>query len=144
MAVRGAHERIVREVVKLNGVVAGPHRFGGTELRLGRRELGHIHGDNWADIAFPIEVRNGLIAEGKAEPHHILPESGWITFRFKKEADQESAIELFRLSYELARKVLSRTELRQPGFEPNGGRKISVGRVPTSGSSEASLFASTP
>ncbi len=107
MPVRGAHERIVREVVKLHGVVASPHRFGGTEFKLGRRELGHIHGDHWADIVFPMEVRNRLIAEGRAEPHHILPESGWITFRFKKEADQEYAIELFKLSYELASKALS-------------------------------------
>ncbi len=107
MALRGAHERIVREVVKLNGVVASPHRFGGTEFKLGRRELGHIHGDHWADIVFPMEARNRLIAEGRAEPHHILPESGWITFRFKKEGDQESAIELFNLSYQLASKALS-------------------------------------
>ncbi len=28
------------------GVTAHPHRFGGMEYRLGKRELGHIHGDH--------------------------------------------------------------------------------------------------
>jgi hypothetical protein len=85
MVVYNAQERIVKEVSKWDGVTASAHRFGGTEFRLGRRELGHIHGNYQADIAFPMPVRNRLVAEEKAEPHHILPKSGWITFRFKKE-----------------------------------------------------------
>ncbi len=103
MTVRGAHDRIVREISKLEGVVASPHSFGGTEFRLGRRELGHVHGDNWADIVFPMEVRNRLVREGRAEPHHILPQSGWITFRFTTEEDVLRAAELFKLSYEYAK-----------------------------------------
>src|SRR5437867_3066897 len=98
MTVRGANGRIVREVMKLNGVIASSHRFGGSEFRLGRRELGHIHGDQWADIVFPMEVRNRLVAEGKVEPHHILGRSGWITFRFEKEEDVDYAIGLFGMS----------------------------------------------
>ena len=107
--VRGAQERIVKEVVKWDGVVASPHRFGGTEFKLGRRELGHIHGDYQADIVFPMMVRNRLVAEGRVEPHHILPRSGWITFRFRNEADVDAAIELFKVSYELAYDGLKRT-----------------------------------
>ncbi len=99
-----AEERIVREVTRWEGVEARPHRFGGTEFRLGRRELGHIHGEYQADIAFPMSVRNKLVAEKRAQPHHILPESGWITFRFRKESDVQDAIQLFRLSYDLASK----------------------------------------
>jgi hypothetical protein len=99
IVMKGAQERIVKEVSSWDGVVASPHRFGGTEFKLGRRELGHIHGDSFTDIVFPMPVRNKLIASGKAEPHHILPKSGWITFRFRKEGDIESAIELFKLSY---------------------------------------------
>ncbi len=101
---RGAQEQIVKEVSSWEGVFSSPHRFGGTEFRLGRRELGHIHGDHFADIAFPMPVRNRLIAEGKAEPHHILPQSGWVTFRFRKEQDIKAAIELFKLSYDSAKK----------------------------------------
>lgn len=103
MVLPNAKERIVKQVSTWDGVVASPHRFGGTEFKLGRRELGHVHGDYQADIAFPMEVRNRLVAEGRAEPHHILPRSGWITFRFRKEGDVERAIELFKLSYDLAK-----------------------------------------
>jgi hypothetical protein len=102
MSVQDAQKRIVREVTRWEGVVASPHRFGGTEFKLGKRELGHIHEDYQADIVFPVAVRDRLITEGRAEPHHILPKSGWITFRFRREADIELAVELFRLSYELA------------------------------------------
>ena len=103
MAVTGAQKKIVAEVARWEGVQARPHRFGGTEFALGRRELGHVHGDYLADIIFPMKVRNRLIGEGKVEEHHFVPNSGWITFRFKKEHDVEAAVELFRLSYDLAR-----------------------------------------
>jgi hypothetical protein len=102
MAVPDAQRRIVEEVIKWDGVLASPHRFGGTEFRVGRREIGHIHGDHQADIIFPMEIRNRLITEGKAEPHHVLPRSGWITFRFRKEADVQAAVDLFKLSYQHA------------------------------------------
>ncbi len=108
MVVANAQLRIVREVSKWTGVAVSPHRFGGTEFRLGKRELGHVHGDYQADIAFPITVRNQLVAEKKAEPHHILPNSGWITFRFREESDVEHAIGLFKLSYDLARERASK------------------------------------
>jgi Family of unknown function (DUF5519) len=116
MVVKGAEERIARRVASWEGVAASPHRFGGTEFRLDRREIGHIHGDQWADIVFPMEVRNRLVADGKAEPHHILPQSGWITFRLKKEEDEESAVGLFKLSYEIARGALERVSKRGPSL----------------------------
>ena len=103
MPVPDAHERIVKEIERLPGVTVHPHRFGGIEFRLGRRELGHLHGDYQADLPLPMKVRNQLIAEGKAQPHHVLPESGWITLRLHSESDVGSAVDLFRLSYELAR-----------------------------------------
>ena len=84
------------------GVTAQPHRFGGTEYRFGAREIGHTHGDHLLDIPFPKRVRNELIAAGLAEPHHILPNSGWISFYIKRTDQVESAIALLRRSYDLA------------------------------------------
>ena len=43
-------EQIVREVGAWDGVTVLPHRFGGVEFRVGRRELGHVHGDRLADL----------------------------------------------------------------------------------------------
>ena len=102
MPIEGAHDEIVAEVSSWDGVTIATHRFGGTEFRLSRRELGHMHGNYQADIPFPKTLRDNLVSEGKAEPHHILPESGWVTFRLVDLKDVGKAIELFRLSYESA------------------------------------------
>ena len=83
-------------------VEAGRHRFGGTEFRLGTREIGHVHGDHLVDIPFPKRVRDEVVAAGEAEPHHILPESGWVSLYLRTSEDVERAIALLRRSYDLA------------------------------------------
>jgi hypothetical protein len=102
MGVSGAKERIDAALQGWSGITSQPHRFGGTEYRLGRREIGHVHGDNLVDIPFPKTVRNELVAGGRAEPHHILPDSGWVSFYLKQAPDVDRAIELLRLSFEIA------------------------------------------
>jgi luciferase-like monooxygenase len=110
MSVRGAREQITKAISRWPNVHAHPHRFGGTEYRLGeRREIGHIHGDYMVDIPFTVKVRTELVAAGRAEPHHLLSESGWISFYIRTPDDVERAVELFRLSYDLAVKQKSRT-----------------------------------
>jgi hypothetical protein len=95
-------EQIHEAAMSWSGVTARPHRFGGTEYRFGTREIGHIHGDHLLDIPFPKSVRNELIAAGLAEPHHILPNSGWISFYIKRTDQVKAAIALLRRSYDLA------------------------------------------
>lgn len=102
--VAGAMERIQRTVAVWEGVSSKPHRFGGIEFRFGKRELGHLHGDYLLDVPFPRKVRNELIESGRVEPHHILPESGWISFYIKREEDIDKAIGLLNLAFELAKK----------------------------------------
>lgn len=92
--------QIAREVVSWNGVVAAPHRFGGLEFRVGRRELGHLHGSRLADLPFPVSIRKQLVAAGRAERHHILPDSGWVSIHIRGEDDMRVVIELFRLNYD--------------------------------------------
>ena len=92
--------RIAREVGSWNGVAVAPHRFGGVEFTVGRRELGHVHGDRLADLPFPIAIRRDLVAAGRAEPHHILPQSGWVSVWLRDDADASRVIDLFRLNYE--------------------------------------------
>lgn len=108
MAVPGARSRIEQSVLTWPGVVAQPHRFGGTEFILGKREVGHIHGDRLLDVAFPKPVRDAVVAAGLAEPHHILPDSGWVSFYIRKEEDVEASVALLRRSYELAREQQAR------------------------------------
>ena len=96
----GAGEQIRREVTSWPGVEAIPHRFGGTEYRYGRKEMGHVHGDRLADLPFPRRIHDQLIAEGRAEPHHVLPETGWISRRIESTESAVDIIALFRMNYE--------------------------------------------
>jgi Family of unknown function (DUF5519) len=99
---RDAKKRITDAVTSWGEITLAPHRFGGTAFMLGKRELGHIHGDRLVDIPFPKPVRDELVSTGQAEPHHILPDSGWISFFLKSEADIDHAINLMRTSFDLA------------------------------------------
>ena len=53
-------------------------------------------------VPFPRRVRDELIAEGRARPHHVLPETGWVTTSISSESEAENAIELFRMAYDRA------------------------------------------
>jgi ribonuclease BN (tRNA processing enzyme) len=82
------------------GVTSHSHRFGGIEFRLGKVELGHLHGDHLADLPFPTKLRDQLVDEGRAQPHHVLPASGWVSKRISTAADVQEVIALFRLNYD--------------------------------------------
>ena len=51
------------------------------------------------DIPFPRPVRDALLADGLAEEHHWIPNSGWTTFRVRTEEDLNHGLWLLRLSY---------------------------------------------
>jgi hypothetical protein len=99
--VEDIRDRIRRQICAWEGVSAHPHRFGGTEFRLGKRELGHLHdgdpADMWADLPFTRRIREMLIETGRAERHRFGVE-GWVSHDL-----DEEVVELFRLSYERAR-----------------------------------------
>lgn len=111
MPVRDAAQHIQKTLLLWAGVEAAPHRFPGIdrqdgavgiEFRIGRREIGHIHGDALVDIPFPTKVRNELVTAGLAQPHHVMPESGWVSFYLRKESDVQAAIDLLKRSYDIA------------------------------------------
>src|SRR5437879_9583309 len=95
-----ANEVVSREVSSWEGVSVHQHRFGGVEFRVGRRELGHLHGSHLADLPFPPKIRAELVAAGRARPHHVLPESGWVSYHMRTPDDAAGAIELFRMNYD--------------------------------------------
>ena len=119
MTIHGAGERIKKTISGWDKIEAHPHRFGGTEFRIGKREIGHIHGDTLVDIPFPTKVRDEIVAASEAEPHHILPETGWVSFYLREDGDVERAIQLLHRSYE--------TALRQRGnkiTEPDNANNL--------------------
>lgn len=93
-------EKVKMELMSWPGVTSQAHRFGGIEFRINGREMGHMHGGRFADLPFPMTIRNELVKDKRALPHHVLPNSGWVTFLIKEEADITSLINLFHIQYE--------------------------------------------
>jgi hypothetical protein len=92
-------KRLEQEVSRWPNTSVHPHRYGGREFRFGSAEVGHIHNGGVVDIPFPRPVRDALLADGLAEEHHWVPNSGWVTFRVHSEEDLNHAVWLMRLSY---------------------------------------------
>lgn len=96
-------EIIEKEILSWPYVTAEPHRFGGIEFRLNNKEMGHIHSKGLADIPFPMKIRDELVNSGLVKPHHVLPQSGWVSYWFHniEEENVPAVIDLFKLRYEL-------------------------------------------
>ena len=94
-------ESIQKEILSWPFVTAETHKFGGTEFRLNKREMGHIHGERLVDLPFPMTIRNELVSSGRVSPHHVLPQSGWVSYWINNgEKDVPEVLELFRMRYE--------------------------------------------
>jgi hypothetical protein len=100
---------LVDEVGSWPGITVGDHRFGGTEWRVGPREIGHVHAWGMLDIAYLRALRDALIDEELTGVHHLLDESGWTTFYIRTPDDYDHARWLVRLSYLYHVNVLKKT-----------------------------------
>ena len=96
-------ETIKDEVLKWSGITTEPNRFGGIEFLVNKKEMGHLHGERLADLPFPIEVRKELVVSGRALPHHIYPESGWVSYWIRNSDDIPAVVKLFEMQYERLR-----------------------------------------
>jgi hypothetical protein len=94
-------ERITDEVTAWPGVEAGPGRRGEFAFRLGRREIGHLHGDHAAHFSFPKSVWAELFAAGRVVHHPVFPDKdGPAARRIASEEDVRDVIALMRLNYD--------------------------------------------
>lgn len=105
-----ARDAVIRQVSAWNGVSIHEHRFGGVEFRLGHRELGHLH-PLFADLPFPHHVRDELVRSGRAKPHHVVPNSGWVTVPMRTAPEAENVIALFQQNYERAKNSVKELKL---------------------------------
>ena len=96
-----ASETITEEVTSWPGVEAGPGRRGELSFRVGRREIGHLHGDHAAHFSFPKAVWADLFAAGRVVHHPVFPgKEGPAARRITDEDDVREVIALLRLNYE--------------------------------------------
>src|SRR2546428_14063347 len=94
------NEAIERELLSWPDVTVGKHRFGGREFRVGKLEIGHLHRSAVADLPFPRAIRDELVSSGEVSPHHHVPDSGWVSFYFRSEADIPARLALVRRNYQ--------------------------------------------
>jgi hypothetical protein len=93
--------RITEEVTSWPGVEAGPGRRGEFSFTVGKREIGHLHGDRAAHFGFPKELGAELRAQGRVGPHPVAPhKTSWAARRIEDDDDVRDVIELMRLNYD--------------------------------------------
>ena len=96
-------ERITEEVTSWPGVEAGPGSRGEFGFRVGRREIGHLHGDRSAHFSFPKDVWAELHEQGRIGYHPVFPDHrGPASRAIRDEADVRDVIALMRLNYDRA------------------------------------------
>ena len=101
IGVEGATERIEAEVTSWPGVTAGLGKRNEYGFSVGRRQIGHLHGDRAAHFAFPKSQWAELIEAGRIVKHPIdRPGLGARVLR--DDADVDEAIALMRLNYDRA------------------------------------------
>ena len=96
-----ASQRITQEVTSWPGVEAGPGRRGEFAFTVGRRQIGHLHGDHAAHFSFPKQLWAMLYEEGRIVHHPVFPgKEGPAARRIEDEDDVHDVIALLRLNYD--------------------------------------------
>ncbi|MGB9185184.1 MAG: luciferase family protein [Solirubrobacteraceae bacterium] len=96
-----ASEQITTEVESWPGIESGPGRRGEFAFRVGRREIGHLHGDRSAHFSFPKPVWTELFEAGRITHHPVFPDRvGPAARRIVDQSDVQDVIRLLRLNYE--------------------------------------------
>ncbi len=99
--VEGAADRIDAEVTSWPGVTAGMGKRGEYGFSVGRRQIGHLHGDRAAHFAFPKSQWAELMEAGRITTHPV-DRPGLGARRIDSEEDIAEAIALMRLNYDRA------------------------------------------
>ena len=96
-----ASEIITDEVTSWPGVTGGAGERGEFSFKVGRRELGHLHGDWTLHIGFPKDVWQELYDAGRIDYHPVFPDKkGWASRAIRDEDDVRDVIALLRLNYD--------------------------------------------
>ena len=96
-----ASRQITDEVTSWPGVEAGPGKRGEFSFKVGRREIGHLHGDHAAHFMFPAQVGAELKEKGRVVDHPVFPgKPGPAARRIEGDEDVQDVIRLMRLHYD--------------------------------------------
>lgn len=96
-----ASEQITEEVTSWPGVEAGIGTRGEFGFRLGRKEIGHLHGDRVMHAGFPKAVWQELYDAGGIDYHPVFPgKPGYASRAIESQEDVLDVIALLRLNYD--------------------------------------------
>ena len=98
---------IEREVLNWPGVTSEPGRFGATSFRYGKREIGHVHRDRIADLPVTREMREEILARGRARPHRAGVK-GYISYPIEGPEDVSMVLEIRGRNYDRAKAATQR------------------------------------
>jgi Family of unknown function (DUF5519) len=114
-----ASERITAEVTSWPGVSAGSGSRGEFAFKVGRKEIGHLHGDRVAHFGFPKAVWHELFDAGRIDYHPVFPgKPGFGARAMRDENDVDDVIAMLRLNYD---RVAPRANAARPA-EPGASR----------------------
>jgi len=107
----GAMEMFEKAACYRNTIQRHPHQYGGIGFFVGKTEVGHLHGNGLLDLFVGKSNQAEEVRAGRALPHHVFPESGWISFWLRTPTDVDLALELFDLAraYRVRRRELVHT-----------------------------------
>jgi hypothetical protein len=95
--------KIADEVLAWPGVTAAPGDRGEYSFKVGRREIGHLHGERVLHIGFPKAVWQELYDSGRIDYHPVFPgKAGWASRAIASREDEEDVIALLRINYDRA------------------------------------------
>jgi hypothetical protein len=96
-----ASSRIIDEVNTWPGVQTEPGSLGEIAVKLGKKEIGHLHGDTAAHFEFDKALWTELKAAGRIVDHPVFPgRAGPAARRIGSEDDIRDVIALLRLNYD--------------------------------------------
>ncbi len=96
-----ASEQITTEVTSWPGVTAEAGRRGEFAFRVGRKEIGHLHGDRVAHFGMPKAVWTELFDQGRIDYHPVFPgKPGFGARSLASDDDVSDVIAILRLNYE--------------------------------------------
>lgn len=100
---QGANERITTEVTSWPGVETATGSRGEWSFRVGRREIGHLHGDRVLHLGFPKAIWHELKAAGRIDFHPVFPDKpGFAQRRIEDAEDERDVVALLRINYDRA------------------------------------------
>src|SRR4051812_19266501 len=94
-------QQITAEVTSWPGVEAGFGRRGEWAFKVGRHEIGHLHGDRIAHFFFAKPLWHELYAEGRITHHSVFPDKvGPAARAIESDEDVRDVIAMMRLNYD--------------------------------------------